>query len=85
MYLHPLAVQRPSALVLLWELKEPWRFPAWWQCQDTIAPVPPCCPLTGTAYLLWIKQGQDQAAKSLRAQLQPGYLLLQLVARKQLI
>lgn len=37
------------------------------------------------APLLWLKQGQDQAAKSLRAQLQTRCLLSQLVARRQLI
>lgn len=36
------------------------------------------------APLLWLKQGQGQAAKSLRAQLQPRCLLSQLVARRQL-
>lgn len=50
-YLQPLAVQKPSVLLLLWDLQEPWKFPGWWQCQDPAIPMPPCCPLKGTLHL----------------------------------
>lgn len=49
--LTPSSSAETLCLVLLRALQEPWRFPAWWQCQDSTIPVTLCCPLEDTLHL----------------------------------